>query len=486
MAACRAQYHPDLENGTIIATLPKLNRGEFFEGASPVVTTVFQLRTLLVERERGGASKTNPRVQEVQHRCSLLPLFCVPCTGLDLTTALLRPSELLPLDRLAAANRAAPGIQELASETFAGAEEAEGAPSAPPSVDTSARPGAGAVAPQPLLPPMLRVVEPLAGAADDGAALPGLIGELKVSSRVRYGFQRRYFGVFKHLQDELVDVLSFDPEELPEELREAHRVAAEDADFDMERYCGDEYQGCAEDPLGVAALAFVPHWESAGYSAAEFSGWSEEETTAMQRLANRDFLMDPVERATALSGVLSVVMAYCYEERMTGGDFGVESAWTVAKLSAALSWLQPLASSRDAVAAGLRRVLCYPYLRSLTLAQRTASDAATIFAHGKRCILRCLLQVAATFAEAHDHQGFYLLNKVLVHDQIVFLQRLPDALLATYAGDVATAVEGLRGAPPAEMLGEVIGAKVSEASAWACGKEEDGEDNEDNNDSEVV
>ena len=61
---------------------------------------------------------------------------------------------------------------------------------------------------------------------------------------------------------------------------------------------------------------------------------------------NRQFLLDEREEAQALGAAASVVMAYAYDERMTGGEGSTESAWTVAKLSAALSWLEPLPTAR--------------------------------------------------------------------------------------------------------------------------------------------
>jgi hypothetical protein len=39
-------------------------------------------------------------------------------------------------------------------------------------------------------------------------------------------------------------------------------------------------------------------------------------------------------------------------------------------------------------------------------------DVSSIFAAGRRCLLRSLLAIHRTFEEAHDHSGYYLLNKV--------------------------------------------------------------------------
>jgi hypothetical protein len=47
---------------------------------------------------------------------------------------------------------------------------------------------------------------------------------------------------------------------------------------------------------------------------------------------------------------------------MTLGEGSVESAWTVARLSSALCWLEPFQQGDplQALVSGIRRILCYP------------------------------------------------------------------------------------------------------------------------------
>ncbi|CAM9946918.1 unnamed protein product, partial [Ectocarpus sp. 8 AP-2014] len=119
------------------------------------------------------------------------------------------------------------------------------------------------------------------------------------------------------------------------------------------------------------------------------------------RLPNREYLIEAgsAEERRVLLGLADILFAYAYDHRTTTGDATVESPWTVAVLSPLLSWLESSPVATDASAetdvalAGIRRSLIFPYLRVWELGALVARDVRDILAAGKRCILRCLLQV---------------------------------------------------------------------------------------------
>ncbi|CAN0228872.1 unnamed protein product, partial [Laminaria digitata] len=139
-----------------------------------------------------------------------------------------------------------------------------------------------------------------------------------------------------------------------------------------------------------------------------FEGFSEVEEEQMRRLPNREYLIPAggFEEKRALLGLADILFSYAYDHRTTGGDATVESAWTVAVLSPLLTWLEVrgLVASATVRAtgdvdetcvalAGLRRSLIFPYLRVWELGTLVVKDVRDILSAGKRCILRCLLQV---------------------------------------------------------------------------------------------
>jgi hypothetical protein len=48
----------------------------------------------------------------------------------------------------------------------------------------------------------------------------------------------------------------------------------------------------------------------------------------------------PDEQHALYFGLLDIIAAYCYDHRTTEGDPTSESAWTINKLSATLSWFE--------------------------------------------------------------------------------------------------------------------------------------------------
>lgn len=195
----------------------------------------------------------------------------------------------------------------------------------------------------------------------------------------------------------------FDPENCASSSRQELRETTEEIEFDEDRYMGDEYLGIEDDMMYLAAKEYVPFWRQGGEfrepvvlveegggrppslqaeevqsisppppptvnantsASASEEGvafeWTEGEVSQLQKLPNKEYLMDAREEVTALSGFVSILIGYVYDVRMTCGDGSVESTWTIAKLSASLAWLENFGNPQDAVTSGVRRILCYP------------------------------------------------------------------------------------------------------------------------------
>lgn len=67
---------------------------------------------------------------------------------------------------------------------------------------------------------------------------------------------------------------------------------------------------------------------------------TKQEQESLRKLGNKEFLLSKEDITSAWLSLVDIVYAFCYNHRTTQGDNTVESAWTVNKLSATLSWLQ--------------------------------------------------------------------------------------------------------------------------------------------------
>ncbi len=317
----------------------------------------------------------------------------------------------------------------------------------------------------------------------------------------RYGFLQLFHSVFTDLAREGLcqEMLELpEPDITPEGDRRSMRLGVEADKFDPGRYVddallGEEYatdsQYCDDDGGGGdmifdEAVRMEPHWTKPGKISAsiesitgeieslsiataaagpsfESSQLSEDE---MQLLASVPATnMPPVNFASmnqsqiqsTLLSLLDILFAYAYDHRTTGGDPTVESSWTVAILSPTLSWFDKY----DAVTDGgtdaathidtpadvflwcIRRSLVYPYLRSYNLGVMIANDAISIMRGGRRCVLRCLLQLRKIFGNSTGH---YLLNKLYIDPYIFWIQSIDKSVVSEFAKGVEKLGEDLK------------------------------------------
>jgi len=142
-----------------------------------------------------------------------------------------------------------------------------------------------------------------------------------------------------------------------------------------------------------------------------------------------------------VAGMVDILFAYAYDHLLTDGDPTVESAWTVATLSASLSclddWLDDVVDDESqlislVVISSIRRVLVYPYLRNLEFACHVWHQVAQILENGIRCVIRCLLQTRQILERS---ELFYLGNKVWLDPYLAWVQKEP-ILLGTWVHEI--------------------------------------------------
>ena len=146
-----------------------------------------------------------------------------------------------------------------------------------------------------------------------------------------YGFGLKHSSVFSKLTEELhhvVDVKNPDTTSLAE--CRTQRLEQEKKEFNPEHYLGDFFQTDSIDPL----ISFKP------VDTSKDGEWSEEESNLLKNFPHKDFLMDHDTVQSTYLGLVDILLAYCYDSRTTMSDPTVESAWTIAKISGTLSWLE--------------------------------------------------------------------------------------------------------------------------------------------------
>jgi protein SHQ1 len=67
---------------------------------------------------------------------------------------------------------------------------------------------------------------------------------------------------------------------------------------------------------------------------------SVEDIERLKDIPVHKYILTCSEQQAVYFGLLDIIAAYCYDHRTTEGDPTSESAWTINKLSAILSWFE--------------------------------------------------------------------------------------------------------------------------------------------------
>lgn len=387
----KAEYDPNVEHGTLTVYAPKAEKGKHFPDLD-LTTRLLQPAPVFPSRGEGavdglpdGITVTDAsQAADIREAGSSLSVAAASA----LTDSAAPPSSSALLKP-----RARPLIEVVGSE-----EHASGTDD-----DHAHRDDADAAA----LPDVAAVDN------KNAAEAAPITSTLTPPS---YGFNRHFTSFFADLREEIQSGLVAlpAPDATPNRIRPLLRIENEESSFDVGRYAGDYAEGL-EDPVYLEATAMVPWWlTSTGTASGDDSSgitWSESETGDLASLPNKEFLIDeqvvggalgsssassttaagttttddgadPVvsaasieasaqstspspfdpaailnassqpERFRLLLGLVSILYAYCYDHRTTGGEGNVESGWTMATLSPLLSWLDDDIVPPPAVGAG--------------------------------------------------------------------------------------------------------------------------------------
>ncbi|KAM9324427.1 protein SHQ1 homolog [Gastrophryne carolinensis] len=248
----------------------------------------------------------------------------------------------------------------------------------------------------------------------------------EINSQCSYGFGNLRVGVFKRLQEELNDVIDLrDPDTTPAAERTSRRLEAEKAKFDPDHYLADLF----EDDGVKHLLKYKMWWVEVSKRMVNVSRKSEDkavtftekEKEQLRKFTNKSYLLDKKARHLALLGLIDVLLAYCYEIRVTEGERNVESAWTIRKLSGTLSWFENYKSVKDVLVSFGRRVLCYPFYRNFCLVTKAIQDLTALLKLGKAAVLKCLLDIHSIFKE---NDPAYILNDLYITDYCIWIQKV--------------------------------------------------------------
>ncbi|XP_075229566.1 protein SHQ1 homolog [Lycorma delicatula] len=229
-------------------------------------------------------------------------------------------------------------------------------------------------------------------------------------NKSKYGFANKMDNVFNIVKDEFREIFDIiNVEETFSEDRKRLKETAENSDFSDDHYLFDLME---PSPLLLESLQFKTTYSDN----VKLSG---SESDLLKNFGNKEYLLSKDECKTAYFSLVDILFAYAYDQRTTLGESTVESAWTINKLSATLSWLQSFSNVKEVVISCMRRSLCYPLFRHWELSMGVLDDTINILKSGNRQVLRCLLGIHKLFNSSEPR---YILNQLYITDYCIWLQ----------------------------------------------------------------
>jgi len=145
--------------------------------------------------------------------------------------------------------------------------------------------------------------------------------------------------------------------------------------------------------------------------------FTDDERDVMKNLPNKSYMIS--NENSLLLGLVDIIFSYAFNNRINLGDSNIESAWNICKISTTLSCLDTFNSLSSVIESCFKRAITYPLYRSWDLCEKVLKDTQTIFQLGKRCLLKCLLDIKKIL-EGHDFKHY--LNRLYIDDYCVWLQ----------------------------------------------------------------
>ncbi|KAH8419032.1 hypothetical protein KR222_001407 [Zaprionus bogoriensis] len=118
-------------------------------------------------------------------------------------------------------------------------------------------------------------------------------------------------------------------------------------------------------------------------------------------------------------GLISIVLAICYDVRTTNNEPTCESGWTRSILCPLFCYFEQFDNYRDVLVAFLRRVITYPLYRNFELGRQCVRDAIEVLKGGRNWLINQLLLTHQQFASGEPCRDSY--NTYYLADYIRYI-----------------------------------------------------------------
>ena len=229
-----------------------------------------------------------------------------------------------------------------------------------------------------------------------------------------YGFGFKQSGVFDKLLEEcqhVFEIQGLDGKSYKDRRQE--RLENEKLAFSSDHYLADLHE--PPDQLEECLRSVINHSEDMT---------TEEQDRMISLGKKKRVVLSKTEEMSACFGMLDILYAYCYENRVNE-ELSPESGWTIQKLASTLSCGEKFVNLKQVVVASMRRTLCYPLFRHYDLGLKVWQDVVDLLPFPAK-IVKIFLKLIPLFI---DENYGHLFNQLYIESFTVWAQTLkPDRL----------------------------------------------------------
>lgn len=228
----------------------------------------------------------------------------------------------------------------------------------------------------------------------------------------KYGFNFWASDFFIKLREIVPYVTDLpDPENTSLPFRRKLRIKKENEDFDPDKVLND--------------LIF-PFETNQSEANVLYKDYTPQEAKKMVEIKRREFLMNVDFARLSFFSIIEVVYSSMMDIICFGADGSCESNWTIAKLSATLSWFDLPESPEDLILTTVRRTVCYCAYRSYEISKLCWDETIKVLKetkNGRIPIIKALLRAIIAFEKA-EHR--WRLNKLYIEPMICWVQEIQE------------------------------------------------------------
>lgn len=246
-------------------------------------------------------------------------------------------------------------------------------------------------------------------------------GEL---DETRYGFNAWAGNFFENIEEVIpyvADIPEPDKVKLPE--RRELRMEQESEDFDPDQIINDYLHPQPHDMSDVDKFR---------------EPFSDAENKKLYGFPRKEYLMSKETAEKSFLQIFEVAYGVVYDTAMFGFEGSCESHWTIAKLSATLSWFDVPQNPEDLLLTIVRRSLAYPIYRNYGFAKTCCEKTLSLFKEGRPAVLKCLMKAHAMM-EKGEHR--WRQNRLYIEPMISWLQLLKQDEYNEYVDKLKMAME---------------------------------------------